>query len=136
MIVHHTTPKSSRREFARRFRRGMFRGNGQVLRRSIGQGLFGQHLRRLNRYVFMLGYLAGAGILVGVALGTGEPAPLLRANLNFRGVEVTAGEHVIEMSYAPTSLRLGWLLAATGILAVVFAALRGRQTIREVRSPQ
>lgn len=40
-----------------------------------------------------------------------EPARLLRANVDFRGVAVPAGEHVIEMRYRPASLRRGLALA-------------------------
>jgi hypothetical protein len=48
----------------------------------------------------------------------GEPVPLLRANVAFRGVAVPAGEHVVEMHYRPASQRHGlWLafIAAVGL---------------------
>ena len=69
----------------------------------------------------------------------GENTPILRANLNFRGIAVPAGEHVIEMRYAPSSLRLGFALASIGAAGAALAWRRGggdRQTMRDVRSPQ
>jgi hypothetical protein len=51
----------------------------------------------------------------------GEPAPLLRANLNFRAVPVPAGEHEIEMRYRPASLRWGLALALVAALGCVAA---------------
>ncbi len=57
----------------------------------------------------------------------GEPVELLRANLNFRGVVVPAGDHVIEMHYQPRSLRWGAALAATGALACGALWLVGRR---------
>jgi hypothetical protein len=47
----------------------------------------------------------------------GARVPLLRANLNFRGVAVPAGSHEVEMRYRPASLRRGLLLAALGAAA-------------------
>lgn len=77
MITHRTVPKASGQEFLRRARAGMTSACGQVLRLSIGQGLFAHHARRFNRYLATLGFLvAGAGCMVA-ALGLGSPAPLL-----------------------------------------------------------
>ncbi len=53
----------------------------------------------------------------------GEPAALLRANLNFRAVPVPAGEHEIEMRYRPASLRRGLGLALVAAVACVAAWL-------------
>jgi hypothetical protein len=58
----------------------------------------------------------------------GEPAPLLRANLNFRGVAVPAGEHEIEMRYRPASLRWGLGLALLAAVGCVVAWLRSGGT--------
>jgi hypothetical protein len=45
----------------------------------------------------------------------GEPAQLLRANHAFRAVQLTAGEHIVEMFYRPTSVLVG---AAASVLAL------------------
>ena len=55
----------------------------------------------------------------------GAPAPLLRANLNFRAVAVSAGEHEIEMRYRPAAFRWGLALALVAALACGAALLRG-----------
>lgn len=50
----------------------------------------------------------------------GRPVPLRRANLAFRAVAVSPGEHRIEMRYRPSTLRWGGVLslaAAVGLLA-------------------
>ena len=57
----------------------------------------------------------------------GQPAPLHRANLNFRAVAVPAGEHTIEMRYAPAPLRRGWGLAALGLVVCVGAIVIERR---------
>jgi hypothetical protein len=36
-----------------------------------------------------------------------EPAPLLRANHAFRAVQLTAGEHIVDLVYRPTSVLVG-----------------------------
>lgn len=65
MSVHHTKPKASAADLWRRFRTGMQSGPGQVLRTSIGDGLFLHHLRRFDRYAFtMLFLVVGAAALV------------------------------------------------------------------------
>jgi hypothetical protein len=54
----------------------------------------------------------------------GRPAPLLRANVAFRGVVVPAGEHVIEMHYRPASWRHGIWLALIATLGLAVAWFR------------
>ncbi len=54
----------------------------------------------------------------------GQPVELYRANANFRGVAVPAGEHVVEMYYAPQSLAFGGWLAALGALGIAVAVWR------------
>jgi hypothetical protein len=54
----------------------------------------------------------------------GAPTPLLRANLDFRGVAVPPGEHEIEMRYRPASLRAGLALALAAALGCGYAMLR------------
>ena len=58
----------------------------------------------------------------------GRPAPLLRADMAFRAVALSAGRHVVEMVYRPR-----WTLAAVGVTAVslavafLFLCLTGRR---------
>ena len=46
----------------------------------------------------------------------GQPAKLHRANHAFRGVRLTAGEHLVEMRYVPTAF---WAGAAISVIAAV-----------------
>ena len=47
----------------------------------------------------------------------GLESPLLRADLIFRAVHLSAGEHVVEFTYAPQSFRIGlWISAAVLLL--------------------
>jgi hypothetical protein len=48
----------------------------------------------------------------------GAPAPVLRANLAFRAVPVSAGEHLVEMRYRPRAVSLGIALSAATALVV------------------
>jgi hypothetical protein len=48
----------------------------------------------------------------------GEPAPILRADYNFRAVSLPAGRSTVCFSYRPESLRIGLYLCALGILAL------------------
>lgn len=57
MFFHYTQPKDTIAEVFRRYRSGLSRGRGQVLRLSISQALFGYHARRFNRYLLTLAYL-------------------------------------------------------------------------------
>jgi hypothetical protein len=68
-----------------------------------------------------------------VAEVDGQPAPVLRANLYFRAVELPAGDHQVSFVYRPRCARLGlaismasWLLLVLG-LAVVTQRI-GRKT--------
>lgn len=65
----------------------------------------------------------------------GRQAPLLRANVAFRGVVVPAGEHVIEMHYRPTSRRRGTWLAAVAMVGLGVAWFRPRRAARD-RTPR
>ncbi len=58
MFTHYTPPKTTILGYLGRVRRGLARGLGQTLRATLGQKLFLYHARRLNRYLFTLGYLA------------------------------------------------------------------------------
>jgi hypothetical protein len=55
----------------------------------------------------------------------GQPAPVLRANVAFRAVEVPAGRHVVEMRYRPRSVSFGLALSGLGLIAVAVLARRG-----------
>jgi hypothetical protein len=70
----------------------------------------------------------------------GQPAPILRANLMFRAVPVSAGHHTVEFHYRPVSFRTGlWvslgaaLLALTAALVVLWPHLT---FIRRLRWPR
>jgi hypothetical protein len=54
----------------------------------------------------------------------GRPAPLLRANVAFRGVKVPAGKHVIEQVYRPWTVIYGLLGSACAALAGLAVVLR------------
>ncbi|MGQ9494150.1 MAG: YfhO family protein [Anaerolineae bacterium] len=56
----------------------------------------------------------------------GQEAPLLRANLLFRAVYLSAGKHIVEFSYAPNSFRIGLIVSAVSLLLVCGLALRGK----------
>ncbi|HSQ00670.1 MAG TPA: glycosyltransferase [Candidatus Dormibacteraeota bacterium] len=70
LMGHHHTPKpEALDEYWRRFRSHLLTGQGQVLRLSLGQGLFLEHLAQLNRLVLFLGW-----VLIGVTAGIGSLA--------------------------------------------------------------
>jgi hypothetical protein len=61
----------------------------------------------------------------------GTEAPISRANVLFRAVPVPAGDHVIELVYEPTSLRLGAAISAGSMLvglAAWWVSARRRRT--------
>ncbi len=49
----------------------------------------------------------------------GKRAPILPAYMSVRGVVVNAGEHIIEMRYAPWSLYLGIFLFLAGLAGTI-----------------
>jgi hypothetical protein len=51
----------------------------------------------------------------------GEPAPIHRADYNFRAVSLPAGRSTVNFSYRPASLRVGIYLCGVGFLALVAA---------------
>ena len=55
----------------------------------------------------------------------GRPAELLRANVAFRAVAVSAGRHRIEMRYRPVTLP--WGLVITGMALAAGGAVAGRR---------
>jgi hypothetical protein len=54
----------------------------------------------------------------------GQPAPILRADYNFRAVSLPARRSTVCFSYRPESLRIGLYLCAAGILALGAAWFR------------
>lgn len=56
----------------------------------------------------------------------GAPAAIHRANVTFRAVRVPAGRSHVEFRYAPWTVRLGMLLAFSGLLAGAFVLWRRR----------
>jgi hypothetical protein len=57
----------------------------------------------------------------------GRPAPVLRANIAFRGVALPAGRHTVEMVYRPSSAKRGLAVSCASLLVTaVIAAARGR----------
>lgn len=60
----------------------------------------------------------------------GAPVAIRHADWAFRAVPVPAGDHRIEMRYAPTSVRAGTLVSAVALLAAVLLLLPGREPRR------
>lgn len=56
----------------------------------------------------------------------GRPAPLLRANVAFRGVRVPAGRHVVEQVYRPGTVVYGLWTSAAAAVAGLAVAVAGR----------
>ena len=63
----------------------------------------------------------------------GVPAPILRANLMFRGLALEPGQHEVVFSYKPTMWRLG-IVISLAALAVLAAAV-GATYVRRRRKP-
>lgn len=58
----------------------------------------------------------------------GQEVPILRANLAFRAIQLSAGSHLVRMIYAPGWLWPGVLISLTGLLVVV-VLLRSRNPV-------
>ena len=54
----------------------------------------------------------------------GEPAPLLRANVAFRGIDLREGSHRVELLYRPASVLLGASLSLATLLLGTVVAFR------------
>jgi hypothetical protein len=50
---------------------------------------------------------------------TGEPLPVVRANLTLLGISIPAGESTIELIYQPDSVRYGLLVSGTSLVSLV-----------------
>jgi hypothetical protein len=61
-----------------------------------------------------------------VATVDDAPAPILRADLMFRAVELPPGSHVIEFRFEPRSVKVGlWVSGVTWVIVLVFWILVG-----------
>jgi uncharacterized membrane protein YfhO len=61
----------------------------------------------------------------------GVEQPLVRGDLLFRVVPVGAGEHVVELRFEPTSVRVGLVISLVSLaLAAGALALAGRSMLR------
>lgn len=74
--MHHCAPRPSFAEFGRRWRNGMYAGQGLVLRYAWGRRGFAELLGRQKLYVAALLFL-GLALPVAIAAVAGEPRPLL-----------------------------------------------------------
>src|SRR5262249_18450327 len=54
----------------------------------------------------------------------GQAAPIVEADYLFRGVVIPAGNSVVEFSYEPTSLRVGFAISLAGLIVVVILVVR------------
>ena len=63
----------------------------------------------------------------------GVPAPILRANLMFRGLALEPGRHEIVFSYRPAAWRLGAAISLIALAAL--AAAVGATYVRRRRKP-
>ena len=67
----------------------------------------------------------------------GQPVRLDRVDYLLRGVPLQPGDHRVQLSYHPTSWRVGWIVSVMALAAVAVAAsigLRGRRRGRSVPS--
>ena len=54
----------------------------------------------------------------------GEPTPLVRADHVYRALVLPAGDHLVELDYAPSSLRRGLWLSGLALLALIVLEAR------------
>lgn len=88
-------------------------------------------VRYRNQEVTIRAALDGAGVLVLAdsyypgwrAYVDGEEKEILRANLFFRAVPLSAGEHVVEFRYRPRSFTIGLAISLTTLCGVAAAGL-------------
>jgi hypothetical protein len=65
----------------------------------------------------------------------GTDAPVLRADVLFRGIPIAKGVHGVHLRYRPTPLILGALITLTGVLACVALALTTGNASRKGAKP-
>jgi Bacterial membrane protein YfhO len=56
----------------------------------------------------------------------GDSAPVSRVDYLFRGVPVAAGTHQVVFEYKPLSWRIGWIVSAVSLLALIGTLVRRR----------
>ncbi|MEA3339483.1 MAG: YfhO family protein [Chloroflexota bacterium] len=61
------------------------------------------------------------------AMVDGDPADILRANYSFRAVWLEAGEHVVEMTYRPTSALAGGAISLAALVLLGVGLLLTRR---------
>jgi hypothetical protein len=71
-----------------------------------------------------------------VAAVDGRPAPIYPANLAFRAVSVPAGQHMVEFTYRPFTVRAGAALSALCWLAVAGVVVLSRRPIAGRRNAE
>ena len=57
----------------------------------------------------------------------GQPAPIVRTNLLFRGVQVPPGEHEIVFEFVPQSLRVGLVISLSTLIILMIVAALGHR---------
>jgi len=66
----------------------------------------------------------------------GQPGKILQANHFFRGVELTAGDHIVEFKYEPASFKIGSMISLSTLVLVtiisVFQFIRWRKRLSEI----
>jgi len=60
---------------------------------------------------------------VGTERGTGQPLPVVRANLTLLGIPLPPGESSIELVYQPDSVRYGLLVSGTTLALLILFVL-------------
>jgi uncharacterized membrane protein YfhO len=62
----------------------------------------------------------------------GSPAPILRADIMFRAVELPAGTHTVEFRFEPVAVKIGlWISGVTWVVvltALILLDARNRKT--------
>lgn len=61
----------------------------------------------------------------------GNETPIVRADILFRAVFITAGEHTVRLAYDPLSYRIGALVSGATILVVVASLILTRKKIKD-----
>lgn len=120
---HDCPPRPSFAEFARRWRTGLYAGQGLLLRQSWGTPLFGRHLMRQKLYLGSVAFLASGAVLAILSLAGSSTARALGglwASLLLLAWLVMAVRKR-SLSYGLLSV-LAWIVLGVGI---VHAWVRG-----------
>ncbi|MFI5183627.1 MAG: hypothetical protein ACHQNV_04450 [Vicinamibacteria bacterium] len=101
--------------------RDAFSGRSQVILAKSDRVVVRAELSDPGFVVLVDAYDAGWRVAVD-----GNDAPLLRANVAFRGTPVPEGAHVVSFVYRPRSVLAGAMASAVTLLLATTAALRGK----------